>query len=133
MVEMPLGSATARLPRPLSARLAALGSAALPERGRATLPPGCCLELSASKAADLTAYDHSGVRAPRDARTDDGLRKRSGHCRGPQGERCLSLTNPNPDHLTYPNAGPTPNPNPNPIVSLTLSLTLTLVLTVTQH
>ena len=48
---MPLGSATARLPRPLSTRLAALGSAALPERGRATLPPGCCLELSASKAA----------------------------------------------------------------------------------
>ena len=39
MVEMPLGSATARLPRPLSTCLAALGSTALPERGRATVRP----------------------------------------------------------------------------------------------
>ena len=70
------------------------GQRGAPRKRPSHCPPGCCLELSASKAADLAACDPSGVRAPRDARTDDGLRKRSGHCRGPQGECCLSLTNP---------------------------------------
>ena len=68
------------------------GQRGAPRKRPSHCPPGCCLELSASKAADLAACDHSGVWAPRDARTDGGLRKRSGRCRGPQGERCLSLT-----------------------------------------
>ena len=39
MVEMPPRQCHRSAPAPLSARLAALGSAALPERGRATLRP----------------------------------------------------------------------------------------------
>ena len=50
------------------------------------------LELAASKAADLAACDHAGVRTSRDARTGGGLRQRSGHCRRPQGERGQTLT-----------------------------------------
>ena len=58
----PLSRAPARLLRLLRARLAALGSAALPGRGR---PTGCqqlprVLERLASKAADGTAFDHAG-------------------------------------------------------------------------
>eukprot|EP00964_Phaeocystis_antarctica_P146882 scaffold113317_cov51-Phaeocystis_antarctica.AAC.1 len=51
-----LGSAPARLLRLLRARLAALGSSALPGRGRPT-------ERPASKVADLTAFDLSGAAA----------------------------------------------------------------------
>ena len=61
----PLGSAPARLLQSclLRARLAALGSSALPGRGHATgaQPVPRVLELATSNVADLTAFDHPGA------------------------------------------------------------------------
>ena len=67
-----LGRASARLLCLLRARLAALGSLALSDRGRFTERPATAsrFELVASKGPDSTAFDHSGAalrsgRAPR--------------------------------------------------------------------
>ena len=58
----PLEGPLARLPRRLRARLVALGSSALPGRGRApdAQPVPRMLELAASKAAHFAAFDHVG-------------------------------------------------------------------------
>ena len=59
-----LGTAPARLLRLLGARLAALGSSALLGRGRPIGRPATASgarELAASKAADVTAFDHPGT------------------------------------------------------------------------
>ena len=59
----PLGSAPARPLRPVSVRRAAPGSSALPGRGPATGIPATASQLrepAASKAADSTAFGHSG-------------------------------------------------------------------------
>ena len=58
-----LGSAPARLLRLFRARLAALGSSALAGSGRPTgaQPLPRVLELAASKAADVPAFDHAGA------------------------------------------------------------------------
>ena len=58
----PLGGTHARLPRLRTARLAALGSSALPGRGRPTGRLATASDARASRlqAADFTALDHTG-------------------------------------------------------------------------
>jgi hypothetical protein len=136
----PLGSAPARPLRPVSVRRAAPGSSALPGRGPATGIPATASQLrepAASKAADSTAFGHSG--SPYVLLSNTGAKPYTAvydkltapgsdfECR-PDGAaippgRIYTAADAQVDfmpsgHLATPtpnpNPAPTPNPNPNP-------------------